>query len=210
MAYFLCNNGGGASGVEFNKTLLGTGRSGSSDYAITLRHDYNDYDLIQFEYKDTSSSNNDAFVTIPVELLNKAIPLGTYFLVYGYSGTNRAVLEKTSNTEFVLRGGASGSGYINNIFGIKFEYKSKDILYDRVTPANTNVQPVIPTIEDYDILFTYMCDADGLRPFVFPIWYIKNTKGGMYKAGNVSLKVMYGSDGTLTSGKYMYIMGYKI
>lgn len=212
MAYFLCNNGGGASGIEFEKTLLGTGSNSSSDVTITLQHDYNDYEFLLFEYIDNSNDNYNAFSLIPVELINKAIPLNTnnYFFVHGYGGSNRAVMSKNTNTEFVYHGSPSGSGYIKNIYGVNLNYKSKTLLYDRGTPANTNVQPVIPTIEDYDIIFGYQCDGDGLRPFIWPIWYIKETKGGIYLSGSVRQKVMYGSDGTLTSGKYMYILGYKI
>lgn len=211
MAYFLCNNGGNSK-AEFDFTLLGTGSNSSSDVTITLNHDYNDYEFLQFEYIDYSNDGYGAFALIPVELINKAIPLNAndYFYVHGYGGTNRAVMSKNTNTEFVYHGGPSGSGYIKNIFGVNLNYKSKTLLYDRGTPANTNVQPVIPTIEDYDIIFCYQCDADGLRPFIWPIWNIKTTKGGKFNAGTASLKVMYGSDGTLTRGKYMFLMGYKI
>lgn len=210
MAYFRCNGGASSSGVEFNKTLLGTGSDSSGEIPITLAHDYNDYDLIQFEYINTSNSSNSAFVTIPLELLNKAISLGDYFYIYSYPSTDRCILGKNSNTEFLFRGGASGNCYIKNIFGVKFDYKAKEILYDRVTPANTNVQPVIPTIEDFDILFGYMCDSTDTRPFVYPIWYINNIKSGIFQSGTSSIKVIYDSDGKLNSGKYMYIMGYKL
>lgn len=211
MAYFRCG-GNSNSKPEFDFTLLGTGSNSSSDLTITLLHDYNDYEFLQFEYIDSSNDSYKAFALIPVELINKAIPLNTnnYFYVYGYGGSNRAVMSKNTNTEFVYHGSPSGSGYIKDIYGVNLNYKSKTLLYDRGTPANTAVQPVISTIEDYGLLFGYQCDADGLRPFIWPIWNIKDIKGGRFQSGTASIKVMYDSDGTLTSGKYMYIEGYKI
>jgi hypothetical protein len=50
MAYFRCGNGGGASGIKLDKTLLGTGRNSSDPVTITLGQDYHDFDFLMFEY----------------------------------------------------------------------------------------------------------------------------------------------------------------
>ena len=155
MAYFRCGNGGN-SGLSYEKTLLGSGNSDRTEDVITLSEDYHNYELIWFDYHDSQTGSYNSPVLTTVDLLDEMISLNndSIFKIAGAGGTHFANIKKDSNTQFTRQGVESGAyGYVLNIYGIKLDYKSKSILYDRETPGSSEVSPTIPTIEDYDILF---------------------------------------------------------
>lgn len=213
MAYFLCNNGGASSsGLSFEKTLLGTGKSGMAESVITLKEDYHNYDLIWFDFHDSQTTSNNSPVLTSVDLLDEMISLDStdnIFKIAGTGGTNYAYIKKDSNTQFTRQAAATGTyGYVTSIIGVKLDYTSKSILYDRETPGTPSVTPTISDIEDYDILFFLM--GSDPKASISPIYYPRLAKVGIVKVGSTSNTVTWNNNGLLRSNVYYMIQGYKL
>lgn len=178
MAYFRCIGGASASGIELEKTLLGTGSNSSSDVTITLLHDYHDYDFIMFEYIYSSNSKYNINILTTPEIMDESFTNGySNYLNMGGAGGDLVYIAKVSNTEFTFKGGLSGSGYIKNIYGCKINANiSKTMLYARGSVANTNVTPEIENFLDYDIIVMSTC-SDRTKLGYYPTFCSKSLKG---------------------------------
>ena len=207
MAYFLCNNGGGASGIKLDKTLLGTGSSGSSNVSITLRHDYHDFDFLMFEYIYVSNNKYDLNILTTPEMIDESFTNGynNYLNMCGAAG-DLVYISKISNTEFTLHGGISGYGYIKNIYGCNINADiSKNMLYTRGSVANTNVTPEIENFLDYDIIVMSTC-SDRTKLGYNPTFCSSAFKG-LFNGG-----ILYAWDESthkLAQEKYFAIQGIK-